>query len=70
MSAGIDIANITNMLRSAREQAGLTQADISRRVGCAERSIAGYELAERTPTLETLAIWAGALGYRVRIERA
>jgi DNA-binding XRE family transcriptional regulator len=48
-------------LRQRREQAGLSRPALARLTGVSERSIAGYELGERVPTLNVASRFASAL---------
>ena len=43
-----------DLLKEARKRAGLTQADLGRRVGKPQSSIARWERGDVTPSLETL----------------
>jgi DNA-binding transcriptional regulator YiaG len=55
-------APFADRLRSHRLGAGLTQAELARRSGVAERKIAGYERGEARPAATNLARLAGVLG--------
>ena len=55
---------------SARKAAGLTQADIARRIGTTQSAIARLESAsgKHLPSLATLHKYANAVGCRVEIK--
>jgi DNA-binding XRE family transcriptional regulator/predicted RNase H-like HicB family nuclease len=59
-------------LRWARQEAGLTQAELARRAGISQQMISRLEDPDHNPTLETLEKVARALGVRLRVslERA
>lgn len=56
---------LARQLRGERVGAGLTQTDVARLVGVTTGSISGYENGQREPSLEVLARWASALGFRI-----
>lgn len=68
MSAGLDVVAVMNTLTARRQALGLSQQDIADKIGIGCRSLTGYEIAERTPSLETLAALARALGMKVTVE--
>ena len=43
---------VTNSLRAIREQAGLTQAEVARRVGVTRQTLIAIEQGKYSPTLE------------------
>lgn len=51
----------------ARESAGLTQAELARRMGTTQSAIAAIEAGARTPTVELLERLARACGGRLTI---
>jgi transcriptional regulator with XRE-family HTH domain len=55
-------------MRLARERAGLTQADLARRLVCSQQAIAQAERWESNPTVEFIRRWAAACGSKARIE--
>lgn len=59
------------LLRTAREKAGLSQAELAARAGTTQSVISVYEADRRQPSLSTLSSLVAATGYRldVRIRR-
>lgn len=51
------------LIRTARRQAGLTQAELARRAGMTQPVVAAYEAGRREPTLPMLRKLLGAAGY-------
>lgn len=43
---------VTNSIRTAREDAGLTQADLARQVGVTRQTLIAIEQGKYSPTLE------------------
>jgi len=43
---------VTNGIRSRREEAGITQADLARRVGVTRQTLIAIEQGKYSPTLE------------------
>lgn len=62
MSSRTIAARLGERLRALRLRAGLTQQDLADRVGISPPEISKYELARRTPSLESLASLADGLG--------
>lgn len=60
--AGVDGATLGKRLRELRLAAGLTQAELARRTGIHRPNIARVEAGRHTPSLETLARLAQAIG--------
>jgi predicted transcriptional regulator len=56
------------MLKDARRRAGLTQADLARRLGVSQAAVAKLERHGVNPTIETLdrALWA--TGHRLTLD--
>jgi transcriptional regulator with XRE-family HTH domain len=56
------------LLKDARLQAGLTQADLARRLGVSQAAVAKLERPGANPTVDTLnnALWA--TGHRLSLE--
>lgn len=52
-------------LREARHKAGMTQAELARRVGTSERNIVRWETGKNTPRLEHVAGIADATGRNI-----
>jgi ribosome-binding protein aMBF1 (putative translation factor) len=51
----------------ARQQAGLTQADVARRMGTTQSVVARLEAARHMPTFDLVARYAAAVGRRVDV---
>jgi transcriptional regulator with XRE-family HTH domain len=58
----IDGVRLGQRLRELRQTAGLTQAELARRTGIHRPNIARVEAGRHTPSLETLARLAAAIG--------
>ena len=56
-------------LRSARRQAGLSQADLARRAGTSQATISAYESGRKVPSVETLTRLLAATGSHLAVER-
>lgn len=54
-------------LRDARQQRGLTQAELARRAGTSQPAVARYETGVTVPSLATLARLLAALGLRLDV---
>ncbi|HET7500155.1 MAG TPA: helix-turn-helix transcriptional regulator, partial [Kofleriaceae bacterium] len=65
--AGLDVAI---QLRWLRDELGLSQAALARRVGVSQQQIAKLEKSSSNPTIGTLAALTGKLGSRVDIHVA
>ena len=61
-------AAIVHQLAITREKAGLSQAELARKIGTDQASISRIERGERNITLETLAKITRALGLKLTIE--
>jgi transcriptional regulator with XRE-family HTH domain len=66
MSAGP--SGVASLLREARRSAGLTQADLARRLGISQAAVAKLERPGANPTVDTLdrALWA--TGHRLALD--
>jgi transcriptional regulator with XRE-family HTH domain len=64
-------SELTELLRDMRHQAGLTQAQLGKRLGWTTpsgfSSVGQYEQQLRTPKLELVGRWAAACGYTARL---
>jgi len=58
------------LLRQAREAAGLTQAQLARRLDCSQQAVAQAERWTSNPTLAFARLWAEAIGAEVRFSIA
>ncbi|HEX9766055.1 MAG TPA: helix-turn-helix domain-containing protein [Nitriliruptorales bacterium] len=55
------------LIREARREDGLTQAELARRVGTSQAAISAYESGARSPSVSTLERLLAACGKRARI---
>jgi transcriptional regulator with XRE-family HTH domain len=55
------------LLRRARERAGLTQHELADRLGCSQQAIAQAERRQSNPTISFMRRWAGACGGKLTI---
>jgi transcriptional regulator with XRE-family HTH domain len=58
------------VIREARHRAGLTQAELAKRIGTSQPAIARYERARSMPDLPTLHRIVEACGLELRLELA
>jgi len=56
------------LLRTARERAGLSQAELAARAGTTQSVISVYEADRRKPSLATLSSLVAATGYRLDVQ--
>lgn len=56
---------VTNTLRALREQRGLTQAELARRVGVSRQTLIAIEQGKYSPTLELAFQLCRELGVRI-----
>ncbi|HUN78691.1 MAG TPA: helix-turn-helix domain-containing protein [Solirubrobacteraceae bacterium] len=66
----IGACNVSQLLAEARIGAGLTQAELARRLGVSQAAVAKLERPGANPTVDTLdrALWA--TGHRLALEAA
>ncbi|MEI7478751.1 MAG: helix-turn-helix domain-containing protein [Actinomycetes bacterium] len=57
-----------SILRSAREQAGLSQSALAERVGIAQSVISAYERGHREPSFRTLERLVAGTGHELQVE--
>lgn len=62
-----DPAEIGNKLLHARKAQGITHKDLMMVTGISETPITRVESGQGNPNIDTLRLWAGALGYDVII---
>lgn len=62
--------SLTLTLRWARQDAGLSQAALAKRLGVTQQAIAKVEHPDANPTLDTLLRVAAALGMSLSLDRA
>ncbi len=55
------------LLRSARQEAGVTQREMGERLACSQQAIAQAERWESNPTVRFLREWARALGRELEL---
>jgi DNA-binding XRE family transcriptional regulator len=55
------------LLRTAREEAGLTQTELARRMGVTQQAVAEAERWSSNPTVDLMRRWARACGRRLEI---
>lgn len=55
------------LLRLSREDAGLTQGELAKRLGASQQAVAQAERWESNPSVEFLRRWAAACGAVVRL---
>ncbi len=65
--ASAEDASVGELLRHAREQAGLTQAELAHQFRCTQQAIAQAERAETNHTIEFLRRWAKACKKQLSI---
>lgn len=56
------------LIREARRRAGITQAELAKRVATSQSAIARYERARAMPDLDTLYRIVEACGFELRLE--
>ncbi|HWY16733.1 MAG TPA: helix-turn-helix transcriptional regulator [Rhizomicrobium sp.] len=59
---------LAQALIKARERAGLTQAQVARRMGTTQSVVARIESAQNPPNLKTLERYASAVGRRIEVK--
>jgi ribosome-binding protein aMBF1 (putative translation factor) len=59
---------IAQMLIAARAKAGLTQAELAKRMGTTQSAVARLESGRRMPSIDSLESYAKATGCRLHIE--
>jgi DNA-binding XRE family transcriptional regulator len=55
------------LLRTAREEAGLTQTELAHRMGVTQQAVAGSERWSSNPTVDLMKRWGRACGRRLQI---
>jgi predicted nucleotidyltransferase/DNA-binding XRE family transcriptional regulator len=60
--------DVALLLREARAEAGLTQADLAKRATTSQPAVAAYESGRRTPVLATLARLLAACGREIVLD--
>jgi DNA-binding XRE family transcriptional regulator len=65
LSAAERTRALVRALAAARERAGLTQAEVARRMGTTQPAVARLERGEADPRLSTVERYAEVVGWRV-----
>lgn len=65
-----DIVRTSDIVRIARQRAGLTQSQLGQRSGHPRETIARWETGARTPSLEALQAVVGAAGFELVVSLA
>ncbi len=68
VAASMDKLRLVRQLRDLREELGVTQEELARRLKTTQSVVARFERRERVPTFEFIERVARALGIRVRVE--
>ena len=56
------------LLREAREGAGLSQQELSRRLGCSQQAISQAERWQSNPTVRFMELWARETDCRLQLD--
>lgn len=62
--------DVASTIRAAREQAGLTQAELAQRSGTSQATLSAYEHGHKTPSADTFDRILAAAGVRLATEPA
>ncbi len=69
MGVAVELPTLASgLLRLARHQAGITQAELARRAGVSASMVCAYERERRQPTLTTLQRLLEAAGYELAMQ--
>jgi predicted transcriptional regulator len=58
---------MARQLIAARHRAGLSQAEVARKMGTTQSTVARLESGQRLPTMSTLQRYASAIGHKVQV---
>ena len=58
---------VARQLIAARSHAGLSQAEVARRMGTSQSAVARLESGERLPAMRSLEKYAKAIGYKLEV---
>ena len=58
---------VARQLIAARSRAGLAQAEVARRMGTTQSSVARLESGQRFPAMSSLRRYASAIGHRLEV---
>ena len=64
----VDEFEIAETLIRARQRAGLSQAEVAKRMGTTQSVVARLESGRSLPSSTSLALYAAATGSRLRVE--
>jgi len=64
----VSIAEVSRLIRDARAQAGMTQAELAQRLGVSQPAVAKLERPGANPTVETLDRVLRAAGHRLMLD--
>jgi len=59
---------LVDLLRARRQQLGISQIELSERLGVTESLVARWETRDKRPTSDNLWCWCHALGVRLTAE--
>lgn len=58
---------VAQQLIAARNRAGMSQAEVARRMGTTQSSVARLESGQRLPAMNSLRRYANAIGHRLEV---
>jgi transcriptional regulator with XRE-family HTH domain len=58
----------STLLKSLRQRAGLTQAEVARRVGIPSTVVSAYERGQRQPSFDIVHRMVGVMGFAIRVD--
>ena len=58
---------VARQLITARNRAGLSQAEVARRMGTTQSSVARLESGQRLPAMSSIRKYASAIGHRMEV---
>lgn len=58
----------SKLLKDLRVRAGLTQAEVARRVGIPSTVVSAYERGRREPSFEVVRRLVGAMGFAIHVD--
>ena len=58
---------VARQLITARNRAGLSQAEVARRMGTTQSSVARLESGQRLPAMSSIRKYASAIGHRMEL---
>jgi transcriptional regulator with XRE-family HTH domain len=67
MTAPIEPDDLVRFLADERARQGLSQREVTRRLGTSSSCLSNWERGVSSPTLSNLHRWARALGLRLRL---